>query len=194
MSRDRRLGDGTPLADSATSEALGPGKQTLTASLPLLGGAGPSAGASTFTGSEDDATQSFASVQRKETGDASRDSGGGGQLPQLERIHGCFGVQDVAVGTAHHRPAPRSQGASTVPLLDQGSPDVKREAVVQRASAPANADAISVGSTPAWDVVATPRVVRFPETELGAVSAPCTITLCNRGSTPIDVTSLELVL
>jgi len=111
MTRDRRPGDGTSPSGGTTREALGPGKQTLTASLPLLGAEPPSAGA-----------------------------------------------------------------------------------VVQRASAPPNADANNVGPPPAWDVVATPRVVRFPETEVGAVSAPCTITLCNHGSAPIDITSLELVL
>src|SRR4051812_23384037 len=51
--------------------------------------------------------------------------------------------------------------------------------------APANA--------PTWTVVANPRIVQFPATEVGAVSPPRTIQLGNHGDAPIDVTSLELI-
>jgi hypothetical protein len=46
---------------------------------------------------------------------------------------------------------------------------------------------------PAWDVFATPQIVQFPETEVGAVSPPRTFVLANRGHVPIDIESLELV-
>lgn len=45
---------------------------------------------------------------------------------------------------------------------------------------------------PAWDVVATPQIVQFPETEVGAVSPPRTVVLANRGHVAIDIESLEL--
>jgi hypothetical protein len=48
--------------------------------------------------------------------------------------------------------------------------------------------------TAAWTVVANPQRVQFPATEVGAVSAPRTITLTNHGSAPVDIASLELVL
>ena len=41
-----------------------------------------------------------------------------------------------------------------------------------------------------WDVVATPHVVQFPETEVGAVSPPRTITLINRGYVALELASL----
>jgi Contact-dependent growth inhibition CdiA C-terminal domain len=47
--------------------------------------------------------------------------------------------------------------------------------------------------TGAWNLVATPRHLRFAETEVGAVSSPRTITLINQGAEPIDIASLELV-
>ena len=45
----------------------------------------------------------------------------------------------------------------------------------------------------AWDLIATPHRVQFPETEVGAVSPPRTITLINRGSVALELASLELV-
>jgi hypothetical protein len=45
----------------------------------------------------------------------------------------------------------------------------------------------------AWKLVATPHVLRFPQTELGAISAPMTVTLANRGATPLDIESLDFV-
>jgi hypothetical protein len=48
--------------------------------------------------------------------------------------------------------------------------------------------------TAAWDIVATPHSVQFPETEVGAVSAPRTITLINRGHAALELASLDLLL
>ena len=50
------------------------------------------------------------------------------------------------------------------------------------------------GTVPAWGVVATPHVVRFPETEVGAVSPPCTVTLVNQATIPVVVEALEVIL
>jgi len=46
----------------------------------------------------------------------------------------------------------------------------------------------------AWDVVAMPHTVQFPETEVGAVSPPRTITLINRGYVALELASLEFVM
>ena len=56
------------------------------------------------------------------------------------------------------------------------------------------AEPAPVEATAAWDIVATPHSVRFPETEVGAVSAPRTIVLVNRGYAVLEIASLELVL
>lgn len=44
-----------------------------------------------------------------------------------------------------------------------------------------------------WDVVATPDIVRFPATEVGAVSPPQRVQLINRGATPAEISNLDLV-
>jgi len=51
----------------------------------------------------------------------------------------------------------------------------------------------SSGET-AWRLVPTPHVVRFPATEVGAVSSPQTVTLTNPSAAPVDVHSLVIAL
>lgn len=48
-------------------------------------------------------------------------------------------------------------------------------------------------NVPRWTVVANPRTVQFPATEVGAVSPSRTIQLINHGDAPIDLASLELI-
>jgi hypothetical protein len=56
------------------------------------------------------------------------------------------------------------------------------------------AESDPVDSATTWDIVATPHSVQFPETEVGAVSAPRTITLINRGHVALELASLDLVM
>jgi hypothetical protein len=49
-------------------------------------------------------------------------------------------------------------------------------------------------ATAAWAIVATPHSAQFPETEVGAVSAPRTITLIDHGHEVLGLASLALVM